>query len=103
MKKTILATFAIVSLNVNALDLEDCKSIEMLSTVIMKSRQNNVPMSKIIDVSIAHGNIEAIKPVIIDAYNQPVFATENYKHQAISKFSNKWFLECYKVVGGAKK
>lgn len=72
---------------------ETCKQVEESASVTMQARQSGIPLSRVLEIA---ADSEMLKTIAIDAYNTPKFATESYKVNAISEFTNKWLLACLK-------
>lgn len=81
---------------------DPCLWVSTLAERIMKSRQNEVPMAKIMGVvSGGDGSKEMkliMKSMVIDAYETPAFSTETNKAKAISQFQNDMYLGCVKAI-----
>lgn len=81
---------------------DPCLWVSNLAERIMKSRQNEVPMAKIMGVvSGGDGSKEMkliMKSMVIDAYETPAFSTETNKAKAISQFQNDMYLGCVKAI-----
>jgi hypothetical protein len=79
---------------------EFCKSVGEYSRSVMKNRQADVPMSDMMEVlDRKHDAPEGVKNVarkmIILAYEQPDFSTEENQKEAIAEFGNEAELACY--------
>ena len=65
---------------------------------IMKSRQNEVSMAKLMKATAEDQATDALgAEVIKDAYNTSAFRTEENQKRAVSQFENKWFMICLKA------
>lgn len=83
----------------NNSDIKACKSTEKLAISIMKSRQYGIPMSKLYELDTAKDNPamdKAIKQMIVDAYEQPVFSSIEMKEHMIREYGDSAFLHCIK-------
>lgn len=105
MRKKIIVgiVLGMVSLSVLAEENRDpCLWVSNLAERIMKSRQNEVPMAKIMGV-VSGGEApdemkKIMKDMVIDAYETPAFSTETNKAKAISQFQNDMYLGCVKAI-----
>jgi len=80
-----------------------CSSISTLATSIMRSRQNGLPLTTLMDV-VALKSKEAMtgdmaRRMILQAYDQPRFSTDSYKARAVIDFANEAALECHQTFG----
>ena len=105
MRKKIIAGVVLGMISISALAEEKrdpCLWVSNLAERIMKSRQNEVPMAKIMGVvSGGDGSKEMkliMKSMVIDAYETPAFSTETNKAKAISQFQNDMYLGCVKAI-----
>jgi hypothetical protein len=78
--------------------LSYCTSISEMAAAIMKSRQNEVSMAKLMKATAGDAATDALgAEVIKDAYSTSAFRTEENQKRAVSEFENKWFMICLKV------
>ena len=98
MKTTILLILLLTLSPVSAITLEDCNDISNFAATVMRSRQANIDMVKVIQVVQDNDDAakDAMEFIVKDAYSQPGYSTIKYKTKAIMQFKNKYFLECYK-------
>jgi len=68
----------------------ECNFFGLEAEMIMEARQNGKNMGDVIK------SWSSSKELVIEAYEQPRFHTEENKKIAIQKFTNKAILECYK-------
>ena len=97
MKKLliVLALSVAVSAPAFANDvIEQCKSVERLAGSIMSARQNNVSIVKSLEIA---GDNEAMKSIVMDAYEQGAMSYEPNKVRQRADFANKWVMICIKV------
>lgn len=81
---------------------DPCLWVSNIAERIMKSRQNEVPMAKIMGV-VSGGEApdemkKIMKDMVIDAYETPAFSTDTNKAKAISQFQNDMYLGCVKAI-----
>lgn len=105
MRNKIIAglLMGLVSLGSVAEEQRDpCLWVSNLAERIMKSRQNEVPMAKIMGVfsgGEAPDEIKKImKDMVIDAYDSPAFSADVNKAKAVAKFQNEMYLACVKAT-----
>ncbi len=89
----------------NKIDSSICKSVLTLAENTMSNRQNEVPIAKSLEIAegISDGTAandavsEVSKQIVIDAYKQPYFSTDEYKQTAIREFGSQQYLACVKA------
>jgi hypothetical protein len=86
-------------------NLEKATSLSEIAGIIMRGRQNGMPMSAVIKLNHTPGKAYSslaglLDTITEDAYEVPRFSSEEYKKKAIEDFKNKWFLRAYKVFKG---
>lgn len=78
--------------------LSYCTSVSEMAASIMKNRQNEVSMAKMMKASAGDPSVDALgAEVIKDAYSTSAFRTEENQKRAVSEFENKWFSICLKA------
>ena len=105
MRKKIIAGVVLGMISISALAEEKrdpCLWVSNLAERIMKSRQNEVPMAKIMGV-VSGGEApdemkKIMKDMVIDAYESPAFSADVNKANAVSKFQNEMYLACVKAT-----
>ena len=74
-----------------------CSTMAQYAEVIMTNRQHGVSLQKMLDSTAVTDN-EAIKPVaralIIAAYKQPAFSTEEVQEKTIREFTTEAQITC---------
>ncbi len=94
----ILIAFSSYTFSISEEAMEMCSSFKGMAEAIMTNRQDNLDMSKMIEVLMEQD--EAIHEIgmamIVDAYELPSYSSESNKKEAVSEFSNKVYLECFK-------
>lgn len=73
-----------------------CDSIAEMAGIIMTNRQAKESMSAVMDAATKSGSTLA-QDMVIEAYDVPDYATEEYQRTAVTKFSNKWYSRCVKT------
>lgn len=109
MKKVLMIMLALVFVvgNTDAQastelnDQDGCELLGSLSKAIMSARQRNMPMQDLMrDFFGDNSQFDNVaRGIVIDAYETPLFNTEQNKKVAITEFQNKWYLECVKSGG----
>ncbi len=90
MKKLILAVAIIASTSVQAKELSHCERVESISRTIMKNRQADIPLIKMVKAV----DSEPVKALILMAYKKPLWSTSKRKEKAINKFANDLYMTC---------
>jgi len=82
-----------------------CGSLESLAGRIMESRQNDIPMSALVneltkmeDKKLA----DLVRQMIIDAYEISSYSSDSYKEKAVLEYRNSIYLECIKARKNSK-
>jgi predicted outer membrane protein len=96
MKNLIISALLTLPLTVQAdtTPLEECKDISYAAGEVMKVRQNGGEMAVIYELT--NGN-KMFEVMVIEAYKQTMYTTEEYKNRAVVKYKNLWFGECIKA------
>jgi hypothetical protein len=94
----LLLSFSLFTYSQSEDHLAMCESLKGLATVIMQNRQQEVDLSKMIN--LAQESEEPFKSammeLIIIAYEEPAYSSESYQLNSVKKFSNSVYLECIK-------
>ena len=105
MTKTIIAiTLAAVSFSAGAEDMtpdEMCGTYHDMAEAVMTSRQNEVPLAKVM-AFFSDAPEEArdiIDGIVMAAYEEPGYSTPEYQQKAAAEFANRVALECYQGLG----
>lgn len=102
MKKLALAVALIITCaNISYAEenYDLCAGIGELAVVIMKTRQNNVPMSTVMQKITGNGQFESvIRDLVIEAYRQPHYPFKDLRRGAINSFQNKVLVDCYEAM-----
>ncbi|EGQ8491896.1 TPA: hypothetical protein ACMDNH_001857 [Vibrio cholerae] len=76
-----------------------CTEVEFVAKYsMMLYRQGGQPLSAAIERFYVGEKEDAdlYKKIVIDAYDQPLFTSEEYKNKESIEFSNKWYSACIK-------
>lgn len=77
-------------------DTDDvCRDLGELAHTIMVARQNGVPMNEIVRIV---GESDLAVGIVLDAYNQPRYSTEEFRDRAAADFRNDIEAFCYRVM-----
>ena len=78
---------------------EWCSTVANLAGSMMSSRQNGVALDDILK-AIGANKSESIRKIsrfmVIDAFEKPLYLTEDAKQREIKEFKNRWQLTCIK-------
>lgn len=99
MKALILSlVIAISSPTLVSAEAITCEQFGELAESIMKSRQTGVPLSSLMnvikDTPEANDN-EIFRNMIVMAYDNPRYSSDNMQRRAIEDYRNFWELGCY--------
>lgn len=74
---------------------EQCGDITRLAGTIMETRQLGASMQSMME-SLSMEDQKNFGAMVVDAYEQPLFSTPEYRKETVEKFKNKWCLYCVK-------
>ena len=96
MNKLILAIILLLSFNVEAdtLKSEQCTFIRGVAKSIMTLRQDNVKKGDVLEY---FDRAPLFKPMVIDAYNRPLYSSKGAKDMTISRFALNIYTTCLGV------
>ena len=98
----LIAPSATVAANDGVSTQEFCATWGTLASAIMTVRQRGVPMSKVMEMETTRFERDGvdfkISNVVILAYEQPQWASEKLRAEAVSEFRNEMELLCYKAA-----
>ena len=95
MKKLLIAAILSVTASTSfAGTIDICNAEEAANTTLMKMRQMNMEMSRIIKISKTQDQIDRA----IAAYEVPLWSSQKMKDKAVKSFANKYYLECIKKL-----
>ncbi|MGV2127327.1 hypothetical protein ACQZ4Q_14665 [Agrobacterium vitis] len=98
---TLLIASSAVAKEGQKIDSSLCPMLGGIAKTIMERRQQNVPMSELIEaIDKGLGQNDAVggfaKTIVIQAYDAPGYVTEESKKQEVLRFSNAVMQVCYK-------
>lgn len=77
-----------------------CSTIADMAESIMKSRQDGIAISVVMDllpsVGLSGNGAEAVESLIITAYKKPRYNTEKHIKRSIENFKNYGYMDCVK-------
>ena len=102
MKKLVICLVSLVVFSgvSFANDSENCKSIANFAAVVMEKRQAGTAMDAMID--LIHGSEsdnglrKVLESIILRAYENPRYGTEEFKKRSVNDFRNDIYVECYR-------
>lgn len=94
MKKLALAALLALSFNVQADEV--CTQLGGFAAAVMENRQIGVPLGESLAVleSEHKGTMKLLRFVVIKAYEQPRWYTEQSVQRAVEDFNNEMTLAC---------
>lgn len=108
--KTIITIAALVAAasitTVEAAETNDaaCKQIGELARTVMRNRQQDIPISQMIEAiekttqnnkGSSRSMAQAIRALVIFAYERPSYSVESNREQAVAEFGNEMELACF--------
>jgi len=69
-----------------------------LAAKIMELRQDEAPLSRVMEITAANKDDTNERKIVLAAYNEPAYGSTAAKQKAVDAFRNKIELECYKSV-----
>lgn len=106
MKYFILIIMMMISINVNAKEEVDvnevCGDIEKLARSFMKAKQSGIPLKTMVEAIDAKKG-SYYETLLLDAYKQQSFNSEEYRQGAINEFADSSYLDCLEVFRLASK
>lgn len=86
--------------------MESCEDVSSVAEVIMKARQEGVPMKTQYSRAAKVGDdvfAEWAKEMISIAYDGPKYTSKRYQDQAVSEFGSRVFAQCLKDEKNIRK
>ncbi|RXS99014.1 hypothetical protein [Acinetobacter junii] len=92
------------TVTINDVNEAYCKATLSMAKSIMDARQVGVPIDRSLEIAgnVAKDNeffLKISKQLVIDAYEQPKFATEKYRNEQVNEFAAKHYISCVKAIG----
>lgn len=104
---SILIAIAALALSAPATLDEKCEIVGDMAKLAMEQRQRNIRLSEFLRIANSFGEGADIDPkekadlvalfreIGMNAYDEPLFTTEEVQQQVINEFANKWEKSCY--------
>ena len=95
--KYLTVVLALLAFNAQAEQTKEdlCFEYEKLARHLMDARQYGVPLAKAYKTA---KDSQVIKNMVLNAYKEPMWPTDEYKEKAINTFSDEWLLVCLRDV-----
>lgn len=77
---------------------EYCASWGRLASKIMELRQDEAPMSNVMEIATDGSPDASERNIVMAAYKEPAYGSDAAKQKAVDAFRNKVELDCYKNV-----
>lgn len=74
---------------------EYCASWGRLASKIMELRQDEAPMSNVMEIATGGSTDASERNIVMAAYNEPAYGSDAAKQKAVDAFRNKIELQCY--------
>jgi len=103
MRKMILfaavafSGFAALPIAAVADDISTCRLYSDLATTIMGARQHGIPMADVMEVEADPSIADLRRSLIIWAYEEPRYYTEDLQRDSAVDFANEVYLACMKA------
>lgn len=102
MKKTVLCFLLLLAPAIAmADDVEVCSEFADSAKMIMELRQQGVDLSEVMKRK-AIKDFELGRKIVLLAWGQPLYSTEEYKVRAVMQFKNEVFRQCMVGLEEAK-
>lgn len=97
-KKMMIAILGVaVFSTANAKDVHTkCSNVAEAAEAMQEANQRSVPISSVFGAinRLPGGGTQILKEMVLDAYDYPTFASQEYRQKYINRFSNKWYTRC---------
>lgn len=100
MKFTLIGAIALSAATASAAHAESgyCEKMGMFAEAVMVNRQNQVPLSSAMAPTYdAEADGWRFRKIILAAYMQPAYRTQDFQTMEIANFRNLVEVECYKA------
>mgnify|MGYP000040441913 FL=1 len=94
MLKAITLALTLVATPLAAETKDTCLSVGTLATSVMQARQAGVDLGRAMEIA---GDSSSIQAMVLMAYGEPRFSTDEYQQNAVADFANTWMLSCYEA------
>ena len=93
--KNLLTSIALTLALATSAQADQCQDAGDLAEAVMTARQNGAPISQLME--IANGQ-EIIVKMVLMAYGEPRYSTDEFQSRAIEDFRNLWEVGCYQAM-----
>lgn len=93
--KNLLTSIALTLALATSAQADQCQDAGDLAEAVMTARQNGAPISQLME--IANGQ-EIIVQMVLMAYGEPRYSTDQFQSRAIEDFRNLWEVGCYQAM-----
>ena len=93
--KHLFAAIAFTLALATSAQADQCQDAGDLAEAVMTARQNGAPISQLME--IANGQ-EIIVKMVLMAYGEPRYSTDQFQSRAIEDFRNLWEVGCYQAM-----
>lgn len=93
--KNLLTSIALALTLAASAQADQCQDAGDLAEAVMTARQNGAPISQLME--IANGQ-EIIVKMVLMAYGEPRYSTDQFQSRAIEDFRNLWEVGCYQAM-----
>lgn len=93
--KYLFAAIAFTLVLATSAQADQCQDAGDLAEAVMTARQNGAPISQLME--IANGQ-EIIVKMVLMAYGEPRYSTDQFQSRAIEDFRNLWEVGCYQAM-----
>ena len=93
--KNLLTSIALTLALATSAQADQCQDAGDLAEAVMTARQNGAPISQLME--IASGQ-EIIVKMVLMAYGEPRYSTDQFQSRAIEDFRNLWEVGCYQAM-----
>jgi len=80
---------------------QNCKDLYELAEAVMDARQNGAPLMAMLNDADKHEKDlekrKIVKAVVIDAFKESKFSTEEYQKEQTNEFAKKYYLACMEM------
>ena len=80
---------------------QNCKDLYELAEAVMDARQNGAPLMAMLNDADKHEKDlekrKIVKAVVMDAFKESKFSTEEYKKEQTNEFAKKYYLACLEM------
>ena len=93
--KHAFASIALTLVLATSAQADQCQDAGDLAEAVMTARQNGAPISQLME--IANGQ-EVIVQMVLMAYGEPRYSTDEFRSRAVEDFRNLWEVGCYQAM-----